>query len=343
MNTRFSITIQFSLLFLLTIFEKSYANEELSDKNSMEQTAQITYTSEQEYLFDIFNTRRSVRKFKPDPIPEEHILKMMEIAHTAPTAGNQQPWKFLVIQDREKISQLKKECINSSLNQAKQRGITDQEKLNTMRERMEKSYGGYLSAPVVVVVVTDSKSKYPGYNEKDGTLAAGYLLIAARALGYGTVFTTDSFPDELVKNVFQIPENFNQICLIPIGVPETWPQSPEKKLITELVVWEEFVEGINYKLPVERRAIKLEGKVLQQYVGKYDYNSQLTINISLENGQLFMESLGQQKVEIFPESVNKFFLKAADAQITFIKNEKGKVTELIAHQAGQDFRAKKIK
>ena len=62
-------------------------------------------------LFDLIKTRRSVRKFKPDPIPEEHVIQMLEAARLAPTAGNQQPWKFLVIRDPARIERMKQACI----------------------------------------------------------------------------------------------------------------------------------------------------------------------------------------------------------------------------------------
>jgi nitroreductase len=305
--------------------------------------AKVDFNKNQKYLFEIFTSRRSVRNFMPDPIPEDHIMRILDIARTAPTAGNQQPWKFMVIQDRKKIDRLKAESVDLSVARARRRGESDEEKLKLLRQRMEKSYNGYCSASVIIIVLTDSKSKYPGYNEKDGVLAAGYLLIAARSLGYGSVFTTDSFSEEVVKKVFDIPEQYHQICVIPIGVPENWPDPPDKKSLDEFIVFENFPEISVEAVSVEKKVIKLDENVLEQYVGDYDFKGELTITISQEIGQLFMESAGQQRVRIFPESETKFFLKVVDASITFIKNNENQVVELIAHQQGQDFRAIKIK
>ncbi len=305
--------------------------------------SKVDFNMNQKYLYEIFKQRRSVRNFKPDPIPESHIMRMIDIARTAPTAGNQQPWKFMVIEDQKKIDHLKTECIESSVERARQRGETDEEKLNLLRQRMKESYDGYCSAPVMIIVLTDSKSKYPDYNEKDGVIAAGYLLIAARSLGYGSVFTTDSFPEMLVKKVFDIPERFQQICVIPIGVPEDWPDSPDKKSLDEFIVVDHFPANSADKASVKKQVITLDKKILQQYVGDYDYRGELIITISLENNQLYMESAGQKKVKIFPKSDAKFFLKITDASITFIKNNEDQVIEMIAHQQGQNFRAIKIK
>jgi len=216
-------------------------------------TAPAVYTPEQEYLFDIFKQRRSIRKFKSTPIPQEHIEKILDIARTAPTSGNQQPWKFLVVQDQEKIDRLLDECVDSAMERAKKRVGFDSSKEDSLRNQYRERIGNYLSAPVYVVVLVDKNSRYPSYNIYDGSLAAGYLMIAARALGYGTVFITDALSVDLVKKVFAIPDNFVRICITPIGIPESWPDPPEKKSLHEFAVYEQLIEGVNYTVPIERK------------------------------------------------------------------------------------------
>ena len=88
--------------------------------------AKVDFNRNQKYLFEIFTSRRSVRRFMPDPIPENHIMRILDIARTAPTAGNQQPWKFMVIQDRKKIDRLKAESIDLSVERARRKGETDE-------------------------------------------------------------------------------------------------------------------------------------------------------------------------------------------------------------------------
>jgi nitroreductase len=67
-------------------------------------------------IWKVFFTRRSVRKFKPDSVPEAEIRQIIDAARMAPTSGNQQPWKFLVIRDRIKINQMMEGCIKEALN-----------------------------------------------------------------------------------------------------------------------------------------------------------------------------------------------------------------------------------
>jgi nitroreductase len=188
-------------------------------------------------IWDVFKNRRSVRRYKPDAVPEKDIIRIIEAARLAPTSGNQQPWKFLVVRDKEKISQMKETCIKEAL------ALYDQRQPTTKtREQFETEYrqrmSGYFSAPVYIVILTDNRSKYPDYNHWDGPMAAGYLMLAARALGYGTVFITDSIPDSVTKAVLHIPDYYTRVCITPLGIPAEWPKSPQKKSLEEFLAYD---------------------------------------------------------------------------------------------------------
>jgi nitroreductase/ketosteroid isomerase-like protein len=200
----------------------------------------IKYTNDQVYLFNIIKNRRTVRKFKSTPVPEEHIMKILDAARFAPTAGNQQPWKFLVIQNREKLDQLKEKALLWHLETYRSRKKADQKEIDSVREGVKKILENVLSAPVYIAVLVDSQVKYSDYIVHDGTLAAGYLMIAARALGYGTGFFTTFFPEEKMKKYFNIPDQYILICFTPIGAPENWPETPSKKDLEEIVIFESF-------------------------------------------------------------------------------------------------------
>jgi nitroreductase len=188
-------------------------------------------------IWGIFRSRRSVRKFKPDAVPEADIVRILDAARTPPTSGNQQPWKFLVIRDRDKISRLKEACVQRALDQFDRGGdktIKKEEYERSTRTRLDN----YFSAPVYIVVLTDNKSEYPDYNHWDGPMAAGFLMLAARALGYGTVFITDVIPDQITKEVLHIPDRYTRVCITPLGVPVEWPDSPPKKKLEEFIAYE---------------------------------------------------------------------------------------------------------
>ena len=210
------------------------------NRYSTEPNAGIKYSSEQTYLFKILKTRRTVRKFKQTSVPREHIMKMLDAARFAPTAGNQQPWKFLVIRDREKIDRLREAVFEWMINRYISRSRPTSEELFKAEENLEFILEEVLSASVYVVVLVDSTAEHPNYVLYDGTLAVGNLMIAARALGYGTGFFTTFFPEAKIKEFFKIPERYKLICVTPIGIPEKWPEAPEKKALEDLIVFEKF-------------------------------------------------------------------------------------------------------
>lgn len=190
-------------------------------------------------FWEIVHSRRSVRRFRPDlPVPEEHVTKILDAARMSATSGNQQPWKFLVVRSPEKIRELHEACMKMSLEYYDQHKTESNVTRDQFEKRTRASYDGYLSAPVYVVVLTDNRSKYPDYNHYDGPLAAATLMLAARALGYGTVFLTDSIPDSVTQSVLQIPDHYTRVCITPIGVPVEWPKPPKKKPLADFVACE---------------------------------------------------------------------------------------------------------
>ncbi len=91
----------------------------------------------------------------------------------------------------------------------------------------------------------------------------------------------------------------------------------------------------------ERTAIKGDPKIYDSYVGNYELTPSFVIAVTKEGGRIFVQATGQPQFEVFPESETKFFLTVVDAQITFVKDDKGSVTHLILHQNGIDQTAKK--
>ena len=185
-------------------------------------------------IWNVFQQRRSARKFRPDAVPDADLKKMIDAARLAPTSGNQQPWKFLVIRDPEKIKQMEESCVKRLLDRPDQRGKSASEK-EEVAKGFRSRLSGYFSAPAFIVILTDNRSQYPDYNHWDGPMAAGYLMLAARALGYGTVFITDSIPENVTKDVLHIPNGYTRVCVTPVGIPVEWPVSPPKKKLVEFV------------------------------------------------------------------------------------------------------------
>jgi len=98
------------------------------------------------------------------------------------------------------------------------------------------------------------------------------------------------------------------------------------------------VHGEKIVLPSERKEITVPAAVLSSYAGTYELAPGFSIAITLENGQLMEQATNQPKFPIFAESPTRFFLKVVDAQIEFVKNDKGEVNQMILHQGGRDMK-----
>ena len=93
----------------------------------------------------------------------------------------------------------------------------------------------------------------------------------------------------------------------------------------------------------DRTAVKLDPKVYDAYAGQYELAPGAVFIVKRDAEQLMVQLTGQPFWEVFPESETNFFYKVVDAQLTFVKNDKGEVTSLILHQNGADQMAKRLK
>jgi CubicO group peptidase (beta-lactamase class C family) len=99
----------------------------------------------------------------------------------------------------------------------------------------------------------------------------------------------------------------------------------------------------SYTIPQPKKEITIDTTILRQYVGEYQLTPNFSIVIRQKGSSMEAQATGQSPFDIFAEKENLFFLKAVEAKIEFIRDEKGNVSELILHQGGMKQRAKKIK
>lgn len=205
--------------------------------------ASLSRAAQDDSLLAAFTKRQTVRRYKPDPVPEDHLRQILDAARRAPTCMNQQPWKFLIIRKPETIERMKKETLALLAQRfespaAKQLGLSPAD-FEARKKKSVEFTSGYFTAPVYVVVLVDSESACSTYAQRhDGPIAAGYLMIAARAFGYGTAYLTDGIPDQVTKDVLKIPERYKRVCITPIGVPDGWPRQQQKRKLEEMVAYE---------------------------------------------------------------------------------------------------------
>jgi CubicO group peptidase (beta-lactamase class C family) len=105
----------------------------------------------------------------------------------------------------------------------------------------------------------------------------------------------------------------------------------------------QVAHGERVVLASERKEITLPPVILKKYVGTYELTPTFSIVMTLEDGHLMTQATNQPKLPVFAESETMFFLKVVDAQVEFIKNEKGEVTNLVLHQNGRDMKGVRTK
>jgi nitroreductase len=168
-------------------------------------------------VFDAIKGRRSVREFKPDSIDDKDLEKILEAGKSAPSAGNCQPWEFVVVKD----------------------GATKQK---LVRAALGQSFVG--EAPVVVVVCANIPRTSIRYGRRgaelyciqDTAAAVQNILLTAYALGYGTCWV-GSFDEESAAKAIKAPPDVRPLAIIPIGRPAEKPtpttRLPLKKIVHE--------------------------------------------------------------------------------------------------------------
>lgn len=180
-------------------------------------------------IFEVIGTQRAMRRLKPDPVPAEYIKKIIWAATRAPNGGNVQPWRFVVVTDPAKKHGLQQiYAAQWAKYIAQDRGPAAAPATEEARRSMERSLarGTYLAehlheAPVLIIPcgfllavntgIASGSSIYPAIQN---------LMLAARALGLGTVLTTLHRHDEdAVRALLGIPENAHTAALIPVGWP----------------------------------------------------------------------------------------------------------------------------
>lgn len=108
--------------------------------------------------------------------------------------------------------------------------------------------------------------------------------------------------------------------------------------IAEIYLWEKMKPTGSFAMNK-----KIDTSVYDDYVGRYDYGNSVVLIVTKKGNHLFAQLSGQPKFEIFPKSETEFFWKVVDAQVTFVRNEKGEVTHVIHRQGGREFKVPKLK
>ena len=164
--------------------------------------------------------RRSIRAFKNRDVPAEIVEKLIEAARWAPSAGNIQPWEFIIVRKPK----IKRRLVEAALDQV----------------FIEE-------APVVIVVCANEVRSSQGYGVRGETLyciqdtaaATQNIHLTAYSLGLGTCWV-GAFREEEAREILKIPRGIRPVAILPVGYPAEAPIPRMRKSISQIVHYETF-------------------------------------------------------------------------------------------------------
>jgi nitroreductase len=170
-------------------------------------------------LLEAIKKRRSIRAYKNQDVPEEVVEKLIEAASFAPSAGNIQPWKFVVARNPE---------VKKKLAQAADQAFIEE-------------------APVVIVVCANEKRASMGYGVRGKTLyciqdtaaATQNIHLTAYSLGLGTCWI-GAFNEDQARKAVNAPEEMRPVAMIPVGYADEAPAQRNRRPPSQIMHRESF-------------------------------------------------------------------------------------------------------
>ncbi|MEE8473614.1 MAG: nitroreductase family protein [Dehalococcoidia bacterium] len=186
-------------------------------------------------VFQAINERRSIRKYKPDPVSDDDLNAVLEAARWAPSWGNTQCWKFVVVRDERTRQRLADTLASTRAGRDNPGSLATRNAPVVVVACAELGRSGFKTVEEERVAVTDKGDWYM----YDVALAMQNLVLAAHALGLGTVHI-GAFDAEAAARVVAAPQGTVVVSLTPLGYPEDVPQAPRRKEPEEFIFRECF-------------------------------------------------------------------------------------------------------
>jgi nitroreductase len=167
-------------------------------------------------VLEVIKGRRSVRSFKPDPIPEEHLKLILEVGLWAPSGGNAQPWEFVLVREKQVI------------------------------DKIRLFSPGLFGDPYALIVLCVNKNRIKRRDESgkqialmDVAMAAQNMMLEAYYLGVGSC-PIASFNKTAIKELLDMPDHVDPVLMVSLGYPEKWPEPPKRRPFEEVVHYEKY-------------------------------------------------------------------------------------------------------
>ncbi|MBI4333096.1 MAG: nitroreductase family protein [Chloroflexi bacterium] len=209
--------------------------------------------SDYDKLLEIARRRRSIRVFKPDPIPDGHVEKILEVARWAMSGANGQPWEFVVVKDKDTRAKI------YELYKAHRRfvDVIERTRIEEIRQpitgAVDEGVPLFKDAPVIIVICGDPRTlqatvmaaQFVGGERETFHMnianATMMIHLAAASLGLGTQWATTTVHFEAgLKQLLGIPQIYKVPQVVPVGYPDYTPHGAWRRKLSDIVHNEKF-------------------------------------------------------------------------------------------------------
>lgn len=202
-------------------------------------------------FLELVRNRRSIRRFMPDPIPDEYIDKIIEAARWAPSGFNTQPWDFIVVRDKKLKEDIVKICEAEPTSNRMAKSAANEFQRRQLSYPWLDEDKDYRFAPVFILLFADNRARIglPGTRKMDPAWARSlfvqslscafvYMLQAATTLGLATQWVSyvgkPEYREKLLT-LIGVPDDLEPYFMLPVGYPAYKPRPkllrPKEKLI----------------------------------------------------------------------------------------------------------------
>lgn len=198
-----------------------------------------------DYFYDLVGSRRSIRRFKPEPVPEEVLIRILDAGRRAPSAHNRQPWRFVVLRSSGELDRLARSMGEVLKHDLESDGVETTE----IEKDVARSYRRITGAAVGVVMCLDENSldEYPDPERRQAertmgiqslAMAGANILLAAHAEGLGACWIcAPLFVPDLVRIELELAGTWIPQGMILLGYPADEGRERVRKPLQEVTVW----------------------------------------------------------------------------------------------------------
>ncbi len=204
-------------------------------------------------FLELAKKRRSIRRFKPDPVSDEYIDQILEAARWAMSGANGQPWEFIVVKDKK----IKEKLSEAGSEAEKQVAALESSRTPEMRQPWYRDLprivprSRFSEAPAIIMICGDPRTAQASVLNRvsdrrwvvDENMAAATQVIhlAAAACGLGSQWATvDRYFEELIKPILGVPPILRIFSMVPLGYPAYESKPPNRRELDEIIHYDKY-------------------------------------------------------------------------------------------------------